>query len=356
MRRLGERTGLNYHDVAPVTNAKTACKLRAAVSDPQAEQRPQGEQPTQRDRLRATRRDLDLKRWAFVLVPLVALVELAAHAVQVRSVTPAADWTAARDFVASQVRPDDLIAFAPRWIDPVGREHFGPQLANLEREAPADTSRYPRAFEVGIRGAHVPALAGWRRADKHRFGDVTVTTWENPTPAHVIEDLVSMVSPQRMRVSRGDADCPFAHSAPLSGGLGFGPGVPADRFACSGGGAVALSVVTDLDYVPHRCIYAPPPGGAPLRLQFQGVRMGHSLHGHHALYVEAERGRSGGPVTLTFKIGDDVVGTVVHRDGDGWKPFEFDTADRAGTVVDLVAEVGAPSGERRMYCFEADTR
>jgi len=339
-----------------VTNAKTACKLRAAVGDPQAEQRTPGDQPAQRDRLRAMGRDLNLKRWAFVLVPVVALVELAAHALQIHSVTPAADWTAARDFVASQVKPDDLIAFAPRWVDPIGREQFGPQLANVEREAPPDASRFPRAFEVGIRGAHVPALAGWRRADRRRFGDVTVTTWENPAPVHVIDDLVSMVSPQRMRVSRGDAECAFGHSAPLSGGLGFGPGAPADRFSCSSGGLVATSVVTDLDYVPHRCIYAPPPGGAPLRLQFQGVHMGRTLHGHHALYVEAERGRSGGPVSLTFKIGDAVLGTVVHRDGDGWKPFEFDTADRAGTVVDLIAEVGAPSGERRMYCFEADTR
>ena len=68
-------------------------------------------------------------------------------------------------------------------------------------------------------------------------------------------------------------------------------------------------------------------------------------------------------MTITFRVGDTVVGSVVHHDGDGWKPFEFDTSElppadrrRRGGRADLVAEIESPSGERRMYCFEADTR
>jgi len=329
-----------------VTRFKTACKLRAAVTDPQREQG---------NRARELQRGL--QRWAFALVPALGVIELGAHAVQTRSAVRDGDWKAARDFVSSQSRPDDLVAFAPRWVDPVGREKFGSRLATVEREAPGDVTRFPRALEVSIRGAHVPALAGWRRDDEHRFGGVTVTTLENPAPAHVLDDLVSMVDGQHLRVFRGDSECSYGHAPPQSGGLGFGPGVPADRFACPGGGFVAVSVVADLDYFPHRCIYAPPLGGAPLRLRFQGVRFGRTLHGHHGLYVEAERERRGAPVTLTFRTGDAVIGIAVHRDGDSWKSFEFDTADREGTVAtELVAEIGAPNGDRRMYCFEADTR
>jgi hypothetical protein len=323
---------------------KTACKLRAAVSDPQREQR---------NRARELQRSL--QRWAFALVPAVGLLELAAHVVQAHSVVKDTDWAAARDFVAAQAQPEDLIAFAPRWADPIGRERFGQKLATIEREAPADTTRFARAFEVAIRGAHLPAFAGWRRAGERHFGGVTVSTWENPAPAQVIDDLVSMVDPQRLRVQRGDSECAFVHSSPQSGGLGFGPGVPGDRFACPGGSFVAASVVTDLDYVPHRCVYA-PPGGPPLRLRFQNVHLGRTLHGHHALYVEAERNRTGAPVTLTFRIGDSVLGSFVHRDGDGWKPFELDTTDRAGSSVELTTEISAPNADRRMYCFEADTR
>ena len=65
-------------------------------------------------------------------------------------------------------------------------------------------------------------------------------------------------------------------------------------------------------------------------MRFLGVHLGHTLHGHHGLYVEAERDRRGPPVTLTFRVGDAVVGSVVHHDGDGWKPFEFDTSALAG--------------------------
>jgi hypothetical protein len=303
----------------------------------------------------------DWRKWAFAVVPALGLIELTAHAVQTQSVAREADWKSARDYVAVQAKPEDLVAFAPRWADPLGSEYFGPQIATIERVARADETRFARAFEVSIRGAHLPAFAGWRRVGEQRFGAVSVTRWENPTPVTVIDDLVSMVGPHTVHVSRIDpphgSDCPFVRSSMLSGGLGFGPTIPADRFVCPAGGLVVATVVSDLEYVPRRCVYAPPPGGpGAIRLRFPGVRMGHALHGHHGLYAEAERHRTGAPVTLTFRVGDAVLGSVVHHDGEGWKPFEFDTSDLAGQRLDVTVETSSPSGEGRMYCFEADTR
>jgi hypothetical protein len=300
-----------------------------------------------------------------VAVPIVGVIELAAHVAQTSSVAPDRDWKAAREVVAAEARPEDLVVFAPRWTDPVGRELFGPRLATVEREARPDESRFPRAFEVAIRGAHDPSLAGWRRAAERRFGAVTVTTWENPSPVRVLDDLVSLVTPERLHVSHvegggAEADCALQRGAVSSGGLGFGPAIPSVRFACPGGGPVTPVLITDTEYHARRCIYAPPPGGSgALRLRFSGVRFGRALHGHHGLYVEAERDRKGAPVTLTWRLGSSassVLGSLVHRDGDGWKGFELDTSALAGQVGDLVAEVSAPSGDRRMYCFEADTQ
>jgi hypothetical protein len=315
-----------------VTSPTTACKLRAALSR------------------------TSLQRWAFLALPLVGLLELTAHAIQTRSVASGDDWVTARAYVAAQAKPADLVAFAPRWADPIGREHFGPGLATIEREARPDETRFPRALEVSIRGAHLPAFDGWHRANEQRFGSVTVTTWENPAPAQVIDDLVSLVDPQHLRVSRGDADCNFVHGSPQSGNLGFGPTVPGDRFVCPSNGFVGVSVVADLDYVPHRCIFAPPPGNAPLHLRFADVRFGHTLHGHHALYVEAERDRKGAPVTISFRTGGSSLGSVIHRDGEGWKPFELDTSSLDGQKGELDVEIASPGGDRRLYCFEADTR
>jgi hypothetical protein len=303
-------------------------------------------------------------RWAFAAIPAVGLLELGAHLVQAHATVRDNDWKAAHDYVAAASKPDDLVTFAPRWVDPIGRHEFGPDVATLQREARPDESRFPRAFEVSIRGAHDPSLEGWRRTEERDFGTVTVATLENPAPAHVLEDLVSLVGASRLQVSRVDGDravdCGFSRGAPQSGGLGAGPAVPGERFVCPGGGFVAASVAADLDYRPRRCIYAPPQGGKTvLRLRFLGVELGRTLHGHHGLYVEAERNRTGAPVTITFKVGDAIVGSVVHHDGDGWKPFEFDTTpfqEATHGRADLVAEIASSSSDRRMYCFEADTR
>ncbi len=296
-----------------------------------------------------------MRTWAFAAVPLVGVAELVAHVAQTRPVASEADWKAAREYVAAQAHPDDLVAFAPRWIDPVGRERFGAGIATLEREARPDETRFPRALEVGVRGAHLPAFDGWRREGEQRFGGLTVTTWDNPAPAHVLTDLVSLVDPAHMHVSRGGSECGFQRGNPQSGGLGFGPAIPGTRFVCPGGTFVGMSVVADLRYVPHRCLYAPPAGGPPIRIHWDDVRFGTRLHGHHAIYVEAERDGKGPPVTITFRAGDLTLASLEHRDGDGWKGFELDTSSLAGTTGALEAEVSG-QGERRMYCFEADTR
>jgi hypothetical protein len=297
------------------------------------------------------------------------MLELGAHVVQTHSVVPDGDWRSARDYVGAQLQPDDLVSVAPRWADPIGRELLGPEIATLEREARPDESRFPRAFEVSIRGAHDDLLDGWRQTDERRFGGVTVRTLENPDPVHVLDDLVSMVGAQRMQVSRVDGDrtidCPFTYTAPVSGGLGSGPALPAARFVCPGAVVVAASVAADLDYRPRRCIYTAPAGGRGVtRIRFLGVHLGRALHGHHGLYVEAERNKSGAPITLTFRVGSATVWSVVHLDGEGWKPFEFDTSELAAEArkgdpdgrADLVAEIAASNPDRRMYCFEADTR
>ena len=220
--------------------------------------------------------------WAFALVPAIGLLELIAHGVQTCGHVDEGGWRAARDYVAAHATGDDLVAFAPRWAEPLGREFFGPEVATVEREARADETRFARAFEVSIRNAHDGSLAGWRRGEEQRFGSVRVTTWENPAPVPVIVDLVSRLDGAHARASLvqtgGENDCAFVRTGVVSGSLGFGPAVPSEHFACPAGGFVAVSVVADLDYHPRRCIYAPPPGpGAVRRLHFPEVHLGKSL-------------------------------------------------------------------------------
>lgn len=291
-------------------------------------------------------------------MPLVGLLELGAHVHEVRDVTPDADWEAARNAVQGAAKPEDLVIFAPRWVDPIGREKFGKELATIEREAPGDFTRFPRAFEVSIRGKQTPGLEWWHPTNVQHFGAVTVTTLENPSYAPTLTDLVSELDADRVSVSRVDHDveneCTWGIGAPQTGNLGFGPAIPSRRFEC-GGLRVGASVVADMSYVPHRCIYLPMQGSAPVRIRFKDVTFGNVLHGNHGLYVEAERGKNGPPVSIYFSSNGKPIGRAEHYDGDSWKGFEFPTDELKGQKGELVAEI-TTSGSRRMYCFEAVTR
>jgi hypothetical protein len=300
------------------------------------------------------------RRYAFLAIPAIGLLELSAHVVQATTKIPPADWAAARDAVKNGARPEDLVAFSPRWIDPLGREYFKSDLATIDREARADATRFPRAFEVSIRGEHLSELAAWKIAGTRRFGAITVTTFDNPSPVKVIDDLVDHTAPSSAQVALveggNEADCPWTHGSPQTGQIGFGPGLPAGRFVCPRSAFVATSVVQALDYRPHKCIYAPPVGGGGvLRIRFVDVEFGRALHGYQALSWDAARFDSP-PVTLVWKVAGKTLARLVEQDKDGWKPFEIDTSDLKGQKSDLIAEVSAPSSAHRQYCFEADTR
>jgi hypothetical protein len=306
-----------------------------------------------------------IRVFAFVAVPLVGLVELLLHLGQVGSVVPVSDYAGAKTIITQDLKADDLVLFAPAWNDPVGRETLGNDVITLERAAFPDVSRFPRAYEVSIRGASRPETEGWKVVSERSSGKVTVRLRENPHPVHLLSDLVTLFGPD-VKVSRtggrhggngpdGEA-CGWQHGKAQTGSLGFGPAVPGDRASCEGGGLVGLTVLPALDYTARRCLEATPVGdGASLRMHFPQVAFGHQRHGHHGIYVEAERNKTGAPVTVTFSHGGQLLGRANHRDGDGWSEFSFDTGALAGQTGDLDVEVTSSEANRK-YCFEADTR
>lgn len=300
-----------------------------------------------------------VSRLALLAIPLVGVLELGLHLWQVSWRIDDASWAEVKASL-EKVPADDLVAVAPGWLDPVAREKLGGDVLTLARVGRPDETRFPRAHEVSIGGEHLPAFAGWAVERRSSFGKLDVTTYVNPHPARIIEDLVDLVGPARLEVARVDGGveqaCTFGRYASQSGNIGFGMAVPAMRFHCAGGW-VGATVMPDLAYAPRRCIGAPPFGGPTLlRLRFRGVRFGRALHGHHGIAVHQERDLSGAPVVLVARTEQGQLGRVVHNDGDGWKTFELDTRELEGKAADLVFEISAQSAANRQYCFEADTR
>jgi hypothetical protein len=297
-------------------------------------------------------------------VPAVALLELVAHVWQVGHVVTADNWRAAHDEVKKIAQPGDLLAFAPGWTDPLGREFFA-DLDPMAMAARPDDTRYPRAIEVSIRGKRDPELATWRPIDERRVGPVTLRVLENPAPAKVFDDLVSRLLPAggstptasaSLVIRNEEQPCIWAHGAVQTGLFAFGPGVPGLRFQCGGGAFAGVTVMPTLENIARRCIEVPPPGGTmAFRLRFSNVAFGTTIHGHHGLALHHERDGTGQPVTLTFKTDAGELGGDTHIDKDGWKPFAIDTHDLVGKTADLIVEVTSRQGNRQ-YCFEADTR
>jgi hypothetical protein len=292
-------------------------------------------------------------------MPLVGVVELILHVKQTTAdVVPDKDWASARDAVAKDLKPDDLVTFAPFWTDPLGRRTFGDEIMIPRRAARSDDARFLRAWEVSIRGFHDPTLERWKKVSEQKHGAVTVTLFENPAPERVVADLLDFVHPDRMSVSRVDANgetqCTFQHGSTAGGSTVVPQGllVPADKFLCAGG-HVGVTVLHDLTHHPRVCINA-NAGQGTLRLKFVGVTFGESIVGHSGIQWMGERNASRTVATVTFMANDRPIGTHLHRHGAGWVNFELPTPELAGKRTDLVADVAGQVD--RYFCFEASTR
>ena len=137
----------------------------------------------------------------FVLVPLVALWELLAHASIVHGVPTEADWRAAHDYIARERRSDDLVASAPLWTDPLARMHFA-ELISLRDAARADATAYPRVFLATLHHGGHPDFRDWTEERHADFGSVTVRVLRNPHRARVLYDFLEHLQPPDARVDR----------------------------------------------------------------------------------------------------------------------------------------------------------
>ncbi|MDP3276230.1 MAG: hypothetical protein Q8Q09_13605 [Deltaproteobacteria bacterium] len=302
-------------------------------------------------------------RWAFVLVPLVALWELVAHVAIVRGAPKPNDWQSAHAWIASHKGARDLVASAPVWTDPLARWHFG-DLIPLRDAARADASTYTRALVATIRGGEHPDFAGWREEQSQRFGAVTVRVLRNPRPALALFDFYDQLHEARVfRVeSSGPRECPLALGVPVTGGgLHQGPLAGPERFQCGEGwNNVSRIVLEDMSHRGRRCIWSHPVVDVPMRTVYQNVPIGEEIYGYHGIAYQAERGGDHGEigcdVTLTVRVAGREVGRAVHHDGDGWRLFRFDTRALRGTRQEVSFEASMPSARAAHYCFTGDAR
>src|SRR6185312_12646044 len=140
-----------------------------------------GQPPSPRTRLRASGHfrhvrpfqppaAMALKAFAWAVVPVVGLAELAGHFFFSSRPPSLEEWRRVRASVATLRQKNELIVVAPYWAEPNARSAFGDELMPVAQVARADESTYARAIEVSNIGKSAPELDGWTIAEERREG------------------------------------------------------------------------------------------------------------------------------------------------------------------------------------------
>ncbi|HUQ05212.1 MAG TPA: hypothetical protein VM261_22065 [Kofleriaceae bacterium] len=271
-----------------------------------------------------------MKKLALGLAPIMALALIAVWST-CRAVGAGAGvpddraWAAASAAVRKEHAPGQLIVFAPRWIDPVGRMHLG-DLIPVEMAARMDADRYGVIWELGIRGARAPETRGLRPAWQKSFGGVVVRRFER-APAEVVSDLVAIAA-----ASPG--------ALQTSGLFSRGPQV----------------VLAEVGFEPHRCVQLVPSPGQEVTVTFPAVALGSQLVGAVGLADVFTRRDVRTPIELIVQVDTREVARATAGVNSGWVRWRGTTTPGTGNVTIIARALGGAKARDRLVCFAAEAR
>jgi hypothetical protein len=242
-----------------------------------------------------------------------ALVLLAAWEVTVlvsarRSAPSRPDWEAAAAAIPATIGPDQLIVFAPRWIDPVGRLWLGSRLS-LDHVSRMDAARYREIWEVSVRGAAAPETAGESPVSAHTFGAIRVRRFVRDAPT-VTWSLTDGVR------------------------------------------------VCEIDFEPRRgLVLELRQSVAKVRREFRQVQLGDELQVYVGLADYQKRSRNRSKALIQATVDGREVARGVAGNDDGWVALPAAATASGVHDVEITARVADPRGPiDLLVCVAAESR
>jgi hypothetical protein len=251
-----------------------------------------------------------------LLLLVVALWEVCVTPRAASAVPGDKAWQKAAEVVRAGYRPGDLIVFAPDWVDPVGRLHLG-DLIPVDMATRMDAARYPRIWELSIRGARSPDTAGLTPEKVTTTAGIDVRFYQRPQPIRIVSDIREALATARVE----------------------GPARPTLE-------------LTEVGFAPHRCIQVTPPPKSSVRITFPQLALGTELVGYAGLADIFTRRSPRGPGKLAVEIAGKVVASVEPGVDDGWVRFAVPTTPGTADVT-FIASADDPN---RLICFAAEAR
>jgi hypothetical protein len=237
----------------------------------------------------------------------------------------AGQWTAAADHVRGQSGGADadsgnLIVFAPRWVDPVGRQYFGDQM-NIEMAARMDAAQYARIWEVSIGGARASETLGLVAHSTKHFGALRVRQYIQE-PSVVAFDFTAGWKQAEV-------------SGQMQGRPNFG--------------------LQEVGFQAHRCIKVVPKPDQTAVMRFGSATLGTHLVAYVGLADVFTRRDIREPGRFEVVVNDKVLASADVTVDNGWQRVEVATEVGRGSVEFRMTAVGKGARDRRI-CFAAEAR
>ena len=277
---------------------------------------------------------------AAVLVSLLALVETVNALTAPARVAPLDDWQAAAAEVRAGFHAGDLIVFAPYWADQRGRSVLG-DLVPVAMAGRADADRYPRIWELSIRGARAPETAAAHLVRATRHGKVRVALYDKPAVT-VLWDGTAHADEARVTESLGAAaESPCYRESTAS-------------FRCAGTHVERRTL--EIDYQPRRGLLTPVDGARTTHVAWDAVPLGASLVVYAGIHDYYARKNADGLVDLRVSVDGRTLLQARVGNADGWRRFDVDTRALAGAAHALRVDVWAANPAWRTFGFHVETR
>lgn len=294
---------------------------------------------------------LRLEAVAFVTA---ALLSVLFYARTPSSLPTERDYQDAASELASAARDGDAVLLDPHWAERARLFVKNVPVLNLHRHPARDDLRgYARVFVLSLpdlprsdQPAAFELLESFkfkRAGEPKRFGELTVTQFDNQKLERPSYDFVSEVPRARVYVRRGDGS---EERCPERGG----------RHPCPHAGWINVGAETkEIDSKPFRCLWAHPTHNDPLVIEYPETPLGRSLDVVGGIVGQiVYRVEKYGTVKLAVKIDDKLQGEMDFPPGKpGEKRRSFDTAALAGTPHKVQFEVSADNPDMRHFCFAA---
>lgn len=291
------------------------------------------------------------------LIPLLGLVELGLHQYFAGRAPAALDYAALAPELLKLKQSGVPVVVAPAWAEPFVRQAAPSAFPGAELTRP-DDSAFASFLEVSLLGASAPELQGFAVERTQRIGKFQVSLRQNPRPDPVRFDFVSAVDLGEVEIfleldGERRACRSSQRARATTGGLHGHVAYPRQRYECQGGRIVAVSLIEDQRYRPHRCVLTQLPDSGSVVLRFNSVPASARLVGFAGFSYFLERDVEVDEVALDFREAGQALGEQRAAGARGWSRFEVRRSGAPGGVEVDVRRLARSNAD---FCFALEAR